>query len=162
MSAARHPLSEELELYVLGALDAQSAARLERHVRRCSPCAAALAEEARLETTLRALVPAVRRAPARVVPLPVPPPPARRQRTGWSGALVAAAAGLLCVWGFGTQHRVSTGETAVVVGEGLVCEAEGPVCPWPSVMASMAPSTPVEGADICRMPASCPIQSRMP
>jgi len=161
----RHPIADELELYVLGALEGDVAARLERHVRRCPPCAVALAEEARLETTLRALV-AARRAPAKVVPLPVPAAP-ERSRPGLSGTLAAAAAILLSVWGLGSAHRVSTGgPAAVVAGEGPVCELEGevPLCPWPAAMASMAvPATPVEGGtDICRAPASCPLQSRLP
>ena len=172
--AARHPLPDELELYVLGALDGETTLRLERHVRRCSPCAAALAEEARLETTLRALVPAVRQAPAKVVRLPRPAPPPR-PRAGLSGALGAAAAILVAVWGLGGERGGTPGSRALGVavagpGDGpvLVCELEGeaPLCPWPAVLASMPPVAAFDddgGGNICRVPAgaSCAVQSRV-
>jgi hypothetical protein len=93
MNAARHPLPDELELYVLGALDGDTAARLERHVHHCGPCAAALTEEARLETTLRALVPAVGRTPAKVVRLPAPAAAARAVQSGPVGVSVGVAVG---------------------------------------------------------------------
>jgi hypothetical protein len=52
----------------------------------------------------------------------------------------------------------------------LACELEGeaPLCPWPTVLASMSPAAAPGGdeggANICREPVgrSCPIQSRMP
>jgi hypothetical protein len=100
LSMHSHPARAELELYVLGALDAGPAARIERHVRSCAPCASDLAEEARVENTLRALVPRVR-APARaatVVALPLPP---AARRTSWSSALAAMAAVVMGVWALG-------------------------------------------------------------
>jgi anti-sigma factor RsiW len=168
MSVARHPLPDELELYVLGALDGERAARLERHVGRCGPCAAALAEEARLENTLRALVPAAGRAPAKVVRLPAPASlPAPRPRASLSGPLAAAAAIVLAVWGLEGGRGASTGRggiAAASVGEAtLVCEAEAeaPLCPWPGALASVAPVVSTE--NICREPmGSCAVQSRMP
>lgn len=48
--STRHATSAELELYVLGGLDAARAERVEAHCVECAPCAAALAGEARLET----------------------------------------------------------------------------------------------------------------
>src|SRR5205814_2945588 len=119
MSAARHPFPAELELYVLGALDGALALRLERHVRRCPPCAAALAEEARLENTLRALIPAVGQPPAKIVPLRVPvAAPAPRPRAGLSGPLAAAAAILMAVWGLGSGRGGPTGRGAVLAVPG--------------------------------------------
>ena len=44
-----HPMASDLELYVMGALDAATGARVEAHVAECDACAAALAHEARLE-----------------------------------------------------------------------------------------------------------------
>ena len=44
-----HASSGDLELYVIGALDPVSAARVEAHVCDCDACAAVLAGEARLE-----------------------------------------------------------------------------------------------------------------
>ncbi len=44
-----HPVASDLELYVMGALDPATAARIEAHVGECEACAAALAHEARLE-----------------------------------------------------------------------------------------------------------------
>ena len=44
-----HPMASDLELYVMGALDAVTGARVEAHVAECSACAEALAHEARLE-----------------------------------------------------------------------------------------------------------------
>jgi anti-sigma factor RsiW len=171
VTAARHPRPDELELYVLGALDRETALRLERHVRRCSPCAAALAEEARVETTLRELVPAVGQAPAKVVRLPRPAPPPR-PRAGFSGALGAAAAILVAVWGLGGERGGAPGTRALGAavagpneGPALVCELEreAPLCPWPAALASMpALAAAEEGTNICRAPASCPIQSRGP
>jgi anti-sigma factor RsiW len=171
MSTARHPLPDELELYVLGALDGETALRLERHVHRCPPCAAALAEEARLEETLRALVPAAR-ARAQVVRLPAPPTPAPRPRAGLSGTMAAAAAVVLAVWGLeggrGPSGGRSLGVAAASVasdGSGLACELEGeaPQSRWPAVMASMLPAAPPE-ENVCRAPVggSCAVQSRTP
>jgi len=152
-----HARREELELYVLGALEPPALVRLEGHVRRCAACAGALAEEARLETTLRALVPAARRAPAKVVRLPERP--AARRAGGWSGALAAAAA-LVVVWGMGAPRLVpSSGGATVAEAAGLVCEAsaEEPLCRWPLVRA------PVEPDNACRAPLTCPVvlQSRI-
>ncbi len=48
--STRHATSADLELYVLGALDAALAERVESHCVECAACAAALAGEARLET----------------------------------------------------------------------------------------------------------------
>ena len=44
-----HPMASDLELYVMGALDAVTGARVEAHVAECDACAEALAHEARLE-----------------------------------------------------------------------------------------------------------------
>lgn len=44
-----HPSLNDLEHYVMGALDAVAAARVEAHVGECERCAAALAHEASLE-----------------------------------------------------------------------------------------------------------------
>jgi anti-sigma factor RsiW len=154
-----HARAEELELYVLGALEAQESARLEGHVRSCHPCAAALAAEARVETALRELVPSVRRAPAKIVRLPDRRPVARRSG-GWSG-LMAAAAAIAVIWGMGTVRVGSKGGGRAGLAEGapLVCEAtpEEPLCRWP--LASFADPTDA----VCRAPAACPVlQSRMP
>jgi len=46
---AVHASARDLELYVIGALDPASAARVEAHVCDCEACAASLAGEARLE-----------------------------------------------------------------------------------------------------------------
>jgi anti-sigma factor RsiW len=153
---AFHLQGDELELYVLGALDGEAVRRVEWHVRGCSPCAEALAEEARAETTLRRLVPAVH-VPAKVVSLPERAAQSRRS-TSTPGALAAAAAILVAVWGLGAPRMPSGGgRSAVAEAAVLVCEAsaEEPLCRWP--VASL------EAADnVCREPLACPVlQSRM-
>ena len=57
-----HPMASDLELYVMGALDAVTGARVEAHVAECDACAEALAHEP--ETGVR-LVAAKRAAAAR-------------------------------------------------------------------------------------------------
>jgi hypothetical protein len=47
--SGRHATAQELELYVLGALDARRVESFEAHCAVCEGCAAALAGEARLE-----------------------------------------------------------------------------------------------------------------
>lgn len=152
-----HLGADELEQYVLGALEAEAIRRVEWHARGCSSCAEALAEEARLETALRELVPAVRRAPAKVVRLPDRPVAKPRRSDGTPGALAAAAAILLAVWGLGAPRLPSGGGgTAVAEAAVLVCEAEEPLCRWPA----MATVDPTEA--VCREPLVCPVlQSRM-
>jgi len=157
-SVHAHLGADELEQYVLGALEAEAIRRVEWHVRGCVPCAQALAEEATLETTLRELVPVVRRAPAKVVKLPDRRAGQRRPTAGTPGALAAAAAIALAVWGLGAPRMPSGGgRSAVAESAVLVCEAtaEEPLCQWPAMA--------VEPADnVCREPQACLVlQSRM-
>jgi len=152
-----HARPEELELYVLGALEREAVSRLEGHVRGCSSCALALAGEARAEVTLRELVPAVRRAPAKVVRLPDRRPAAAPRRSGgWSGVMAAAAA-IVVVWAMGSP-RSTGGRSATAEAAVLVCEAsaEEPLCPWPALASFADPAD-----NVCRE-RSCPVlQSRM-
>jgi anti-sigma factor RsiW len=154
-----HARPEELELYVLGALERDACARLEGHLRGCSPCSAALAAEARIEETLRDLVPTVRRAPAKIVRLPDrrPAPGPAKTAGGWSG-MMAAAAIVVAVWGLsGSRMPAGGGRSAVAEAGVMVCEAaaEEPLCAWPA--ASFA--NPAD--NVCRE-LSCPVlQSRM-
>ena len=150
-----HARPEELELYVMGALEGPASARLEGHVRACAACAGALAAEARAEEALRELVPATRRAPAKIVRLPERRPAARS--SGWSGVLAAAAA-LAVMWGMGAPRRSGGGGPAIAEGAALVCEVstEELLCRGPA-RASL------EAADnVCREPLACPVlQSRI-
>ncbi len=59
MTASVHPGVDQLEAYVLDALDAIPARALEQHVRVCDRCAEALAAQARREVALGELVPRV-------------------------------------------------------------------------------------------------------
>jgi anti-sigma factor RsiW len=183
-SPSLHPPQGELELYVMGALEAGPAGRIERHVRACQACAAALAEEARIETTLRAIVPRVQaevEPPSNLVRLPTPSAPsAPATRASRSSALAAAAALLLGVWGLSADRLDHAGERTLVPdsamavasgreGEGaaLVCLADGSdaLCRVPLAVATMAPASLDLPTDaVCRAPAGgvCSIQSRMP
>ncbi|MFO0577328.1 MAG: zf-HC2 domain-containing protein [Polyangia bacterium] len=93
---ARHVTQEELERYVVDALEPVEAAALEAHVAACPRCAGALAAEARLEVALHEVLP-----PARAIEA-VAPAPSRAVRAGglprpapW--VLMAAAAALVLV-----------------------------------------------------------------
>lgn len=79
-----HLVAEELEHYVIGALDEAGAARVEAHTARCATCAAALQREARLEVGLFQL--AAQPAPLQAF--------RRRARVAVAVSALAAAAGL--------------------------------------------------------------------
>lgn len=86
-----HPTPEQLEQYVLGALDGAGGLELEAHLGACPACTAALAREARLELGL-----------AEAARLPTPLLARRRRWVGvaaaGSGLAAAAAAALVLGW----------------------------------------------------------------
>jgi hypothetical protein len=84
-----HATAAELELYVLGALDADRVEAFEAHCAECDACAAALAGEASLEIAFEQ----VQQRAARVVLRR----PARTVAYGAAGVLAMAAAALLWV-----------------------------------------------------------------
>jgi anti-sigma factor RsiW len=81
-----HLTPEALELYILGALDAEPSLALEAHAATCTACAAALQREARLELGLLE----VARAPASLQGFR-----RRRLQLGVAGLAAAAAAAVL-------------------------------------------------------------------
>jgi anti-sigma factor RsiW len=83
-----HLVPEELEHYVIGALDQAGAARVEAHTASCATCAAALQSEARLEVGLLQL--AAQPAPLQAF--------RRRARVAVAVSALAAAAGLALVF----------------------------------------------------------------
>ena len=95
-----HPSLGDLEHYVIGALEVDAALVLENHVASCAMCAAALAQEARLEVALHQIA----RAPT---PLHAA---ARRSRTtlavAGAMAVLACAAALLVVLGRSEDEMV--------------------------------------------------------
>jgi hypothetical protein len=101
-----HPPPQDFALYVMAALESQDSQRLEDHVRMCPPCAAVLAEEARLETKLQELLPHVHSRNAASTPLPnlpipvVSAPPSCRPLIASTLLLVAAAFSIV----FGIGH----------------------------------------------------------
>lgn len=130
---AQHAGREEIELYVLDVLDAAPRAELEAHVRGCRVCAAALAEEARLEETLRAALPLVRRPPARVVALPRRGAPASAPRRRAPALAFAAAAALVLSVGLRGRHSPPAGVEdfagpAVCVGPAIGAPAASQAC----------------------------------
>lgn len=102
--SARCTTAAELELYVMGALDASLVEDVETHCASCERCAAALAGEAQLEVAFEQIASRpVRIAAAR---------PARAAAYGVVGLLAVAAAAVLWMG----HTPASTGPTAA--GEG--------------------------------------------
>jgi anti-sigma factor RsiW len=99
--SGRHATATELELYVLGALDAARIEAFEEHCAACDRCAAALAGEAQLEVAFEQ----VARRPSRVVA----PKPLRAAAYGAAGLLAMAAAVVL--W-FGHAPATASDATA--------------------------------------------------
>jgi hypothetical protein len=104
-----HPPQEDFALYVMGALEPKESERLEGHVRQCARCADLLAEEARLEMKLQALVPRIDERSARglrqsgcapLPSLPGPVPPSQR-RAFIAPLLLLIAASLALTFGLG-------------------------------------------------------------
>jgi anti-sigma factor RsiW len=99
--SGRHATSAELELYVLGALDATRVEEFEAHCASCNGCAAALAGEARLEVAFEQVARrSVRVAVAR---------PLRVAAYGAAG-LVAMAAAMLLWFGHTSAGTAAAGE----------------------------------------------------
>jgi hypothetical protein len=86
---SRHATAEELELYVLGALDAGRVETFEAHCASCDACAAALSGEAQLEIAFEQVQ---RRAVRTEVARPL-----RAVAYGAMGVLAMAAAVLLWI-----------------------------------------------------------------
>ena len=103
--SGRHATSAELELYVLGALDAARVGEFEAHCASCDACAAALAREATLETTFEQVAQRAGRLPV-VRPL-------RAAAYGAAGLVAAAAAVIL--W-LGRSTTATAGDAAVAAG----------------------------------------------
>jgi hypothetical protein len=95
--SGRHATMAELELYVLGALDADRTEAFETHCAACDTCAAALAGEATLEIAFEQV--AKRAARVQVVR------PMRAVAYGAAGVLAMAAAALLWI-----GHTPAAGE----------------------------------------------------
>jgi hypothetical protein len=103
--SARHATAAELELYVLGALDAGRVDSFEAHCATCDVCAAALCGEATLEIAFEQVARRAARSPA-----------AKRLRAvayGAAGVLAMAAAALLWV-GRAPAAAVGAGEASAV------------------------------------------------
>jgi anti-sigma factor RsiW len=86
--SGRHATAAELELYVLGALDADQVGSFEAHCAACDACAAALSGEASLELSFEQ----VARRSARAVPAARP---LRTVAYGVAGVVAMAATVLL-------------------------------------------------------------------
>jgi anti-sigma factor RsiW len=99
--SGRHATSAELELYVLGALDAARVQEFEAHCAACDACAAALAGEARLEVAFEQ----VARRSVRVAVVR----PLRVAAYGAAG-LVAMAAAMLLWFGHTSAGGAAAGE----------------------------------------------------
>jgi hypothetical protein len=106
----QHATSAELELYVLGALDAAQADHVEAHCAACDACAAALCGEAQLETAFEQVAARSVRSPALR--------PVRAAAYGAAG-LLAMAAGVALWMG---HLPVATG-----TGEGTTAAAHHPM-----------------------------------
>jgi hypothetical protein len=109
-----HATSAELELYVLGALDAAHAERLEAHCAACDACAAALCGEAQLETAFEQV--AARSARG------MGTRPVRAAAYGAAG-LLAMAAGV-ALW---IGHWPVTAGVAAGAGDGTTAAAHHPM-----------------------------------
>lgn len=106
--SARHATAAELELYVLGALDADRVESFEAHCAECDACAAALAGEASLEIAFEQ----VQERASRVQPVRRP---MRAVAYGAAGVLAMAAAVLLWI-GHGSMASVGVGEGTAAIG----------------------------------------------
>jgi hypothetical protein len=108
-----HATAAELELYVMGALDASRVEAFEAHCAECDACAAALSGEARLEMAFEQ----VQRVSARArVVVPV-----RAVAYGAAGLVAMAAAMLLWV-GHGSLAPASPG-----AGDGTAAVGHAPM-----------------------------------
>jgi hypothetical protein len=103
--STRHATGAELELYVLGALDADRVEAFEAHCAECDACAAALSGEATLEIAFEQ----VARKAARVQIVR----PLRAVAYGAAGVLAMAAAVLLWI---GHTPAAGAGEGTAAVG----------------------------------------------
>jgi anti-sigma factor RsiW len=103
--SGRHATEKELELYVLGALDADRLEAFEAHCAGCDACAAALAGEASLEIAFEQV--AKRAARVQVAR------PLRAVGYGAAGVLAMAAAVLLWI---GHTPAPGAGEGTAAVG----------------------------------------------
>jgi anti-sigma factor RsiW len=108
--SGQHATSAELELYVLGALDADRIESFEAHCAACDACAAALSGEAKLEIAFEQ----VSRRVARVQVLR----PVRAVAYGAAGLVAMAAAALLWI-----GHAPGT---AAAAGEGTASVSRAP------------------------------------
>jgi anti-sigma factor RsiW len=109
--SGQHATSAELELYVLGALDADRIESFEAHCAACDACAAALSGEAKLEIAFEQ----VSRRIARVQVLR----PVRAVAYGAAGLVAMAAAALLWI-----GH--APGTAAAAAGEGTASVSRAP------------------------------------
>jgi ferric-dicitrate binding protein FerR (iron transport regulator) len=111
-----HATREELELYVLGAVDGGRAEALEAHCAACDACAAALAREAQLEIAFEQV--------ARVAARPaVLARPLRAAAYGAAGVVAMAAAAVL--W-FG-RGPLTTGEGTSSASGGQASTEDGAI-----------------------------------
>jgi hypothetical protein len=104
--SGRHATATELELYVLGALDADRVEGFEAHCAECASCAAALSGEARLEVAFEQ----VARRPVR---LRVSAGQAGVRAAAYGAAGLVAMAAAMLVW----LGRTPPGSAAAAAGE---------------------------------------------
>jgi hypothetical protein len=107
--SARHATAAELELYVLGALDADRVESFEAHCAECDACAAALAGEASLEIAFEQ----VQERASRVQPVRRP---LRAFAYGAAGVLAMAAAVLLWIGHGSMPGAPGAGEGTAAIG----------------------------------------------
>jgi hypothetical protein len=103
-----HATAAELELYVLGALDADRVEAFEAHCATCDACAGALAGEASLEIAFEQVQQRASRAPARR--------PFRAVAYGAAGVLAMAAAVLLWIGHGSLPSPAGAGEGTAAIG----------------------------------------------
>jgi ferric-dicitrate binding protein FerR (iron transport regulator) len=103
--SGRHATVAELELYVLGALDAGRAEAFEAHCAVCDECAAALASEASLEIAFEQVAKRSARVQARKP----------RRAVGYGAAGLAAMAAAALLW-IGHAPVFGAGEGTAAVG----------------------------------------------
>jgi anti-sigma factor RsiW len=112
--SGRHATAAELELYVLGALDADRVDSFEAHCAACDGCAAALSGEASLEIAFEQVARRAARGPVAR--------PARAAAYAAAGVLAMAAAVLLWI-GRSPAPVVGAGEGTAAVGRATMDDA---------------------------------------
>ncbi len=177
MSTPLHPTSDQIDRYIIDALEPSVREQLESHAASCLACADALGKAAAVEVKLAELWPQVRRPLAEVVPLRLPVAPRPQQpRAGRAsfGGFAAAAVALLVGWSAlsgrgGAPAFHATAASGVLhasaetdgfsqydpsfMNEGPMCVAEfGPASPQPVEYGMCVPEPSLTvGAQVTRI-----------